>query len=368
MSILDRMLFWTVVRAYLICLLSTLSLYIIVDLFTNLDDFTGKADGIRDSLQRIGLYYGYRTIQYFDRLAEVLALLAAMFTVAWLQKNNELLPMLSCGVSTRRVLRPILFAASGFIALGSFVQEFVIPLPVVANALQADRDDVFRSKDVLVQGAYEPNGTHIEGIVGNPRDQIVRYFYVTIPETPSNSLMHIAAGQAQYLPPGASPLSGGWLLTQAQPPEPGEKNKPVMLQFLEPGKYFLKTKEVDFQIVTRRSRWADYLSTGRIYELLQGSDGRKNAGLAVTFHMRLTRPLVGILLVVMGLSIILRDQTRHVLISSGLCLIVCGLFYGAIFAGRFLGMADYVSPPLAAWLPVILFGPVAVSLFDSVHT
>jgi lipopolysaccharide export system permease protein len=33
-----------------------------------------------------------------------------------------------------------------------------------------------------------------------------------------------------------------------------------------------------------------------------------------------------------------------------------------------LGDNDLVSPVLAAWLPVIAFGPFAVVLFDAVHT
>ena len=70
----------------------------------------------------------------------------------------------------------------------------------------------------------------------------------------------------------------------------------------------------------------------------------------------------------MGLSIILRDQTRHVFISAGLCLAMCAIFFAVVFAGRFLGNADYVSPALAAWLPVLIFGPLALALYDAIHT
>jgi len=90
--------------------------------------------------------------------------------------------------------------------------------------------------------------------------------------------------------------------------------------------------------------------------------------LAVTFHMRLTRPIVGMLLVVMGLSIILRDQTRHVFISAGLCLAMCAVFFAVVFGGKFLGTGDYISPALAAWLPVLVFGPLSVALYDAIHT
>ena len=84
--------------------------------------------------------------------------------------------------------------------------------------------------------------------------------------------------------------------------------------------------------------------------------------------MRLSRPVIGMLMVVLGLSIILRDQTRHMIISAGICLAMCAVFYGAILVSRFLGDNDYLSPALAGWLPVLLFGPLTIVQFDAIHT
>ena len=102
MKLLDRSLFFAYIRAYLIVLVCLLSLYVILDLFTNLEDFAQHVHGFSAILHHIGRYYGYRVLQYFDRLCEAITLLAAMFTVAWIQRNNELMPLLSAGVPTRR--------------------------------------------------------------------------------------------------------------------------------------------------------------------------------------------------------------------------------------------------------------------------
>ena len=90
--------------------------------------------------------------------------------------------------------------------------------------------------------------------------------------------------------------------------------------------------------------------------------------MAVLFHSRLTRPLLGMVLVLLGLSVILRDQNRNVIISSGLCLVLCGVFFAASYACKMLGDNEYLNPALAAWLPVLTFGPFAVVMFDAVHT
>jgi lipopolysaccharide export system permease protein len=70
----------------------------------------------------------------------------------------------------------------------------------------------------------------------------------------------------------------------------------------------------------------------------------------------------------MGLSTILRDQNRNVYLSAGMCLVLCALFFAALFVCGSLGEHNYITPPLAAWFPVLIFGPVAFVLMDLVHT
>src|SRR5262249_440550 len=116
LALIDRQMIVSYLKAYAICLVSTMGLFIVVHLFTNLDNFTeGKAD-FEQVMETILFYYGMKSTQIFDRLCEAIVLLAAMFTVALLQRNNELLPLLSAGISTRRVVRPVLLSA--FLMLG----------------------------------------------------------------------------------------------------------------------------------------------------------------------------------------------------------------------------------------------------------
>jgi lipopolysaccharide export system permease protein len=134
------------------------------------------------------------------------------------------------------------------------------------------------------------------------------------------------------------------------------------------GKYFLKTSETDFDTITRPANWYVYASTLHLRELLAKPDSKRQPAVATAFHMRLTRPIVGLLLVLMGLAVILRDQNRHVFISVGLDSILTGVFYAVMLGCKYLGEADVVAPALAAWLPVFIFGPVTLALFDAVHT
>jgi len=374
MTLFDRLLIRNYIKAYIYCLVSILSLYIVVDLFTHIDDFAEHHSGLADILKHVGLYYGVMIAQYFDRLCEVIALMAGAFTVAWMQRHNELMPLLSAGMRTHRVVTPVLVAACGMLSLSIANQEFVIPQ--LSTFLMNDRDDPNGTKEIVVRGAYEPNGIHISGRIALRQGMVVHDnnprnpgFFAVIPESLAGFLVKLDAQEARYIPRGDGKLSGGWLLTGVNPPElPPEWNRPEVLQMIDEGKYFLRTQEVDFDMVTRSQNWYQFASTGRLQHELSKPDSTRLAAMAVLFHMRLTRPLLGMILVLMGISVILRDQNRNVFISTALCLALCALFFAAQFICKNLGESDYLSPALAAWLPVLCFGPFCLALFDAVHT
>jgi lipopolysaccharide export system permease protein len=365
MKLLDRSLFFAYIRAYLFVLVSLLTMYIVLDLFTNLEDFAQQMNGLPSMLEHIGTYYGYRVLQYFDRLCEAITLLAAMFTVAWLQRNNELLPLLSAGVPTRRVIRPVLIGAGFMLSLGVLNTELAIP--IFADELLADRDDPAGEKSLAVHGAFEPNGVHIEGTKAIRRNNSITPLYITFPESMTGGLVHMSVETAYYSPPKEGDShAGGWLLTGAVPAK--LEPCPDVLEQIDPGKYFLKVQEVDFDSLTRKNNWFMFASTEKLRELLFRPDAKRQAAVAVLFHMRLTRPILGLLLVLLGLSLILRDQNRNVFIGTGLCLMMCAIFFAAIFACKQLGDGEYIGPALAAWLPVLAFGPLAFAWFDAIHT
>jgi lipopolysaccharide export system permease protein len=366
MYLLDRLLFRSYLKSYFICLISLLTLYVVVDLFTNLDDYTENHDSLRAVLQHIGVYYGYQISKIFNSLSEVIVLLAASFTVALVQRNNELLPLLSAGVPTRRVVLPILLGGVATLALGVVNQEVIIAH--IGRNLMNDRDDPNGEKDIIAQVGFEPNGILLEGRIASRKGLVVKPFFVNIPEKIAGCSLELSAQEARYLPPvEGQPRSGGWLLTGTHPETLDSFHHPD-LEMIDPGKYFLRTRNVDFDSITRSRTWFVYASTYRLWEELSRPDSIRLASMAVMFHMRLTRPLLGMILVVIGLSIILRDQNRNVFISAGLCLVLCGLFFAVQFACKGLGDHEYLSPALAAWLPVLFFGPFGFDMFDAIHT
>jgi lipopolysaccharide export system permease protein len=368
-TIHDRQMMFSYFKAYLFCLVSLLGLFIIVDMFLNLEELTSNRRGFTDLVSFVGAYYGYKSFQIFDRLCEAVALLAGMFTVGWMQRNNELLPLLSAGVSTRRAVQPVLVCA--FIMMGLVVANQELGLPNIDPFMLENRSNADGLKESEVKPTKDRNGIFISGQSAVKKDGLVKNCTVIIPaQIGGNSIVLIEAKEAWFVPEvEGDEQSGGWLLKQVREDVANwPKEREDILKRNLDGSYFLRTKDVTIATLTRVKNWYNYLPTWKLLsELDHPGNSSQNAYLAVAFHMRLTRPLIGIILVLLGLSVILRDQNRNVFISAGLCLGLCGLFFATLFGCQYLGNST-ISPALAAWLPVFVFGPISLVMYDAVHT
>jgi len=362
---LDRMVLFAFLRSYAIVWTSLITLFVVIDLFTHLDAYMNRPGGFIVIANYIARYYAFRIPQVFDLLAEPITLMAATFTVAWMQRNNELLPQLSAGIPTRRIIRPVFLGAALTLTFAPLNQEFIIP--EIADELMTARDDQEGSKAQILMGAFDTSGVHLEGQAGFRRDRRIENFYATFPETSPSGMVHLSAGDAIYIPPGDGPLTGGWMLTNTSP-DSFAGPTPRNLTVLGTGRCFLKVESADFDTVSRGGAWYIYASTTRLREMLTGAEPRRQVKMAVQFHTRITRPFVGCLLVLMGVAMILWNPNRHVILSAGLCLVVGVCFFACVLGCKALGDADYITPPLAAWLPVMLFGPLALVSLDAIHT
>src|SRR4051812_47535043 len=178
MRTLDRMLFFGYLRNYAIVFVCLMTLYIVVDLFMNLNDFANNKDGFGAVVGHIVGYYSVQATQIFNVLAEAITLLAAAFTVAWMQRSNELLPQLSAGIPTQRVIRPIMIGCVLTAALGPLNTELLVPQ--LSDRLTVPRDDPERMKATPVRGSYDPaTKEHFVGAEAFRRELKVRQFEYT---------------------------------------------------------------------------------------------------------------------------------------------------------------------------------------------
>ena len=127
MTILDRYILRSFFFNFIGWNLCFVGIFVVFDLFTNFDSLiqAGKAAG--SVAQVIFLYYFFKSIPIVLLLGSVLSLLAAMVTVALLMRNNELVPIQAAGISTLRIVRPLIIAVLCLTAMFCLTREFLLP-------------------------------------------------------------------------------------------------------------------------------------------------------------------------------------------------------------------------------------------------
>src|SRR5262245_60300716 len=178
MRILDRQRYWAFIKAYIICFVALVGLYVVIDAFSNLDEFSKRANGAVELFQVMGWYYLVHMSQFYDRLCGVIGMMAAIFTVTWMQRNNELIAMLAAGIGTKRAIRPVLVAAVLVSGVAVANQECI--LPELGEEVQRPADDDGR-RTVIVYSRVDVNGIVIHGKDGFREARTIAPFHATIP-------------------------------------------------------------------------------------------------------------------------------------------------------------------------------------------
>ena len=136
----DRYLLARFFHTFVVFLISTYGLFIVIDLFTNMDEFqkVGRiiADGqVVEDLEGIPkliavtgsivTYYGIRVSEFFELTGPILIVVAAITVLGLLEKNSESHPILAAGIPAFRLLKPLLLGAALLNGLLIINQEFI---------------------------------------------------------------------------------------------------------------------------------------------------------------------------------------------------------------------------------------------------
>lgn len=111
--------------------------------------------------------------------------------------------------------------------------------------------------------------------------------------------------------------------------------------------------------------WMDYMSTVELTRLLrlQKETISDAEGATLVRYTRFADFFNNIMLLLVTIPFIL-SRERNIKASAGLALLMGGGTFAFIFLSRYLGF----SPIVAAWLPMIVIGPVSAVMVDSIKT
>jgi lipopolysaccharide export system permease protein len=264
-------------------------------------------------------------------------------------------------------------------------------MPRYAEELQKDPDDDGQ-RQVKVHPRTDSNGIFISATMAERSTKTVSPFSATIPVRVAGELIEVSAREARYFPESdrSHPHSGGWILWGTKfLAEPSTRSLDVLTKgvlsvvedpsaFPAPSDklaaragsavYFLKT-DLNFTALTRTRRWYNFAPT---IELIRGLSDPSNVAekneMEIFLHSRIIRPLLSFNLMLLSLPLVLGGAGRNMFVNLGMSLGTSGIFYSFNFMSQYLGGHQLYPPEMAAWLPLIVFGTIAVARWDTIRT
>jgi len=376
LTIIDRYMLRQFVQVLIICLMSLIGLYIVIDAFSHLDHFVDYAGKHGNLLGIMATYYAYRAVMFFDRMSGVLTLIAVMFTITWIQRYHEMTALLAAGVSRTRVLRPVLLAAIGVGLLAAANREIV--MPNIREHLATDTKNLGGDQQAAMDSRFDSQtDICIGGDKIVPATQKILNPSIVLPRGLDQYGKRLTAKEAVYLPANDG-LPSGYLLLNVNEPKALLKSpaltldgKPVVMtpvgnDWLKPDQVFV-VSGVSFEFLAAGATWRDFASTTEMIKQLRSPSTDLGADVRVAIHSRFMQPLLDATLIMLGVPFVITRTNRNPFLSLALCLAVVTVFMATVLGCQSLGSKGLLSPSLAAWLPLMIFAPVAVFTSESLR-
>jgi len=367
LSILDRYIFRSLLVNYAIALATMLSLYVILDLFVNMDEFTEQGHPVAVVARSVFSYYWPNLLVYFAQLASVITLFACLATIARMRRLNEITAVLVSGVSLYRLAAPVIVFGLASTALLVVDTEWLIP--AVAHRLARDHDDMEGAKVYEVLFLRDRDGALLSAAQFHPTRRDLRQVLVLTRDENGDIVRTLEADRAMWEPPDNTRPQGRWRLERSRQTArvhypPGQLGPPAARNITNPAYYESELSPEAIQL-RQSAGWVRFLSLSQLNEL-EKRGGAMVAEVVQTKHARNTGPIVAVVMLLLGLPFFLDRSPANVLSDTGKCMAICGLCYVGTFVSQ--GIRPASGSALPVWIPIFVFGTLAMILIDRIRT
>jgi len=373
MTRIDRYILFNFFKTLMLWYICFVGLYIVFDLFSNMDSVLSAGRENGNIVFAIGRYYFFKTFQFFDILVSLLIMTSAMITLSTMIRHNELIPLLASGISQLRIVAPIIGAAILVTLLAMACRELLLPR-YLNDLLVNNPGEAGRDNGTAIEGMTDKKtGIQLHADKGFWEIRTISKPDFVMPAGLNAYGRAIKAETAQYLP-AANNHEAGYLLKNVSEPKEllqsdslRQGETPVVItpkdasDWLSPTDCFV-VSGITFNQIAGGRAWQQYAS---VYELVQGVRNPSlelGVNVLAVIHSRVTQPFLDFTLLLLGLPIIMSKSDRNVFKAMGIGALLILAFLAFQLMCRNIGIS-YQQPAFGAWLPLILFVPIAACLF-----
>jgi len=349
MRILDRYILKSVLSVFFSCFFSFLFLYIIIDVFANLDDILKQHVGM-DILRPY--YLSYIPV-IFVQLAPIACILATLYTFGKLNRDNEIIAMRSSGLSILQISKTVIIFSILICTTVFFVNDRFVPDSWSLNQKMRDRMGVDTTK-VMEKEKEAVKNLSMYGLKN-------RLFFINKFVVSTNTMEGIVVLEHNEHQSLTSKIvaakgiykDGLWRFYQAITydfdengqikQEPRYSEEEIMPISETPREFLNQRKNPEFMNISQIS---DY-----IWRLSKSGASTALRNLKVDLYQRYFMPITSLIMVLIGIPFSLRMKKRATGLSAmGLAMTIGFLYYVFNAVCIALGKAGVLEPLIAVSL------------------
>lgn len=359
MKLIDRYLLRTLLVPLAYCLLAFSMVYVIFDLFDNLSDFVEA----KTPLGLVTKYYIVLLPSVLYRIVPVAVMLAVIYALYQLSKNNELTAMRACGISLGRLMIP-------FMATGCVISMFVLAV----NETFGPKAAYWCHKFVDEQRhADNPLSAHVFESIAFKKERQNRVWYINTFDSRDYSMSGIEISQfrprgtnaaTQIRAEGGRWLDESWVFTnvtiQAYDPDGSPRDAPEFLPVRSMTEFSERPEDFMNEI-----KDPEFLSSRELVRYLRfhtSFEPQSVARFRSDMHNRLAFPWASLIVVLLGVPVGTHTGRKGVMPAIASSLGMLGGYYALMMFGLFLAKNMIIAPWIGGWLPIIVFLFIGLAL------
>ena len=336
-------------------LIAFVAIFAIVDLFEKIQDFI---DG-NATAWMIARYYLYKIPYVVVNVLPVALLMSTFLTLGQMSRFNELTAMATSGVSTGRIMVPLLVVALACVGISFVLNETVVP------GATRRRENILQN-EVRRRSIAEPTEfANVSALGRDGRVYLVKLYLapekrmhdVTVTEMKSGTITRrIDARRARW-------DGHQWIFEEGVARTFDDRTESAtpfvslpLPELSERPEDFSKHREDPDEMGF--AQLADYVTRLR-------SSGLRVDKYTVQLDLKLAFPWINFIVVVMGAALAARLRNPNAAVGFGVSVFTAFFYYGLMRAGEALGQGGTLPPVVAAWGANAVFGVLALFLFLS---
>ncbi len=376
---IDRYVLIAFLKNYVLSFCVLVGMYCVLDMVFNFDEFvevTGHR-GVDDIASAFNVFwtivsfYLFQSFRIFSYLAGIIPVVAAAFTLMRMSRFNELGALLAAGVPLLRVAQPIIIASLLMnLVLLPLNQELLVPnlLPQITRE-RGTNASVGSGEPIQAM----PDGEDARVFAGNylpgTSDRPTTLQVVDILRGNGSEIALIQADIATWDADALHwTLTNGTITSFFADGAGGRRSQPL-------ASFSGTTTPESITLFRSRNQFVDLLSTSRINELLTQRNPVGRIDLLRVRDARLAGFVLNIILVLLTIPCVLTREPMQLKTSTMRVFFLVGSAMAMIFvtqnlAGRPPEDAFWATKwsAVMAWVPIFIYGPIAVWMLDRIKT